>query len=214
MKKRIWLIASVAAGCVMLCTSCLDIPRQPQVITNKIGIKKVELPSDLIAKISVSEFPDLNGRLFDDDFCKSVFGTVFLAHTEMVSLSDGPRHLAFSTWGNFIVVKGAYSRQKIVKKLYPKGRVWGVLSFVVKFGADEYWAIAVHQRRNASALFILDKQLNVVYEEHDFLHCFEAGKVNDELHGEGIVLKIGNFHPYNVKGNEKYYMYYLPGKDR
>ena len=227
MKKRIWLIVLVAAaGCVMLLGSCChplgwwlgipppDLPRQ--VITNKLWIQKAELPSTLIPKIDVSKFPEYDYNPKMDRIYYPIFGTIVMwAKNKNVEFSGNNYHIGYTLrgeQGDEIIFVKRNQLKKIVKRLALPTGIISLDTFDVQFGAEKYLVVAgpTVRKRNGSLLFILDKELNTVYEEHA-PYAFEIGTYNDERHGECVIVKYGD--PYD-EDRAKYYMYYLPGKDR
>ena len=228
MKKRIWLIAFVAAGCVILCASCDDdyktiffsknqLPLPKRIVTNKIGIKKVELPPVAITQFSTSRFPECPPAYTMTGIAKAVFGIVNIWQYETIVFGNNLYHIGTTDDNMHILFVNNNSLKKVVKKIdSPRPRrIDTFKTFVTQFGTEKYLVLGVknHPRANCSLFFVLDKNLDIVYEEHS-LHAFEIGMYHDEKYGDCVIVKSGNFHPYNVKGDEKYYMYYLPKMER
>ncbi len=219
MKKRIWLIA-FAAGCVMFLSSCIPPifgngkspnPLPPQVITNKLRIQKEVLPL-LPSHANTSPLPYRSNWWPDrDNFNHSIFGDGTIGHCENVIFGNSVYYLGY-LYPNQIVFVKSDQLKKIVKTLPAPRRVIAFVAFVVQFESEKYLVVAVKnlRRDNCSLLFILDEKLNTVYEEHA-PYAFEIGKYKDERYGECVIVKYGD--PYD-EDRAKYYMYYLPGKDR
>ena len=144
----------------------------------------------------------------DYDF---IFGDDSIGHCESVLFGKNLYYLG-EIYAHRIVFVKSDELKKIVKTLYTPRSVSSFVPFVVQFGSETYLVVAAEnlRRDNCSLLFILDKELNTVYEEHA-PYAFEIGKYKDERHGECVIVKYG---PSYDEDHAKYYMYYLPGKDR
>ena len=228
--KRAFLISICAFACCLVIFSCASCchgigwwlgikppPLPQQVITNEIGIKKVELLSTTIKEFSTSstslvfsmDLPHLTQK--EADFQKKLFGKFVSDRQSKVSISDVDYYVALDYKDNLLFIAKCESSKTIRKKISHPRAIYNFAAFAARFGSNEYLVICTENapRSNSSLLLILDTQLNVVYEEH-CQHSFEAGLLHHESYGDCVIVKNGKFHPTTEKGDEKYYVYYLP----
>ena len=215
-----WSIAFAAVGCVMLCASCIPPfwgngkppnPLPPQLITNNLRIQKEVLPY-LPPNANTSLLPENNWWPDKDNFNHSIFGCGPIDHCENVIFGNSVYYLGYHLYDQQIFFVKSDQLKKIVKTLPTPRKVISFVAFVVQLGSEKYLVVAVKnfKRDRCSLLFILDEELNTVYEEHA-PYAFEIGTYKDERHGECVIVKYGD--PY-VEERAKYYMYCLPTKDR
>ena len=225
MKKICLLVVCAVACCwvVLSCSSCchglrwwLGIKPPPlpqQVITDQIGLRKVEMSLTSIGKFETHIFPEdeRNGYMkLPRDFLKSIFNDDYIMHYEKIRFANSDYHIALDYNDDIVFVK-ANLPGKIVKKLSSPRSIWAFIPLTLKFGEKQYLVISIQNmpKTDSSVLFVLDEQLNVVYEEHD-LYTYEIGTCHDPQYGDCLIVKTGNFHPPQETGDEKYWVYYLP----
>lgn len=183
-------------------------PQLPQqVVTNMIGIKKVDLSSTAIKEFNTELFPEWNHSDAMENFYKATFGTSWIWHYERIAFAGSDYHVALNDNREIIFAKDGHAA-KIVKSLPLPRKVWSFVPIIMQRQNEKYLMLVVQNsgKSNSSLLFILDKRLNVVYEEHA-LHAYEIGTYKDKQYGDCVIVKIGKFHPHNEKGDEKYFVY-------
>ena len=212
---------AAAVGCVMLfCVSCypnvgwhLNAGLPEKIIMDKIGIRKVYLSSVESGNLTTSKFPIIRSQPLSRNISVAVFGTEpEVWHYEKITFDNIVYHVGWDHIDRQIIFVKDDFLGKIVKKLHLPRKMNSFVIFDIQFESKKYLVVSVQNRMrtDSSLLFILDEELNTVYEEHA-PYAFEIGKYKDERHGECVIVKYG---PSYVEERAKYYMYYLSGKDR
>lgn len=229
MNKRFFMLTLINICCVMLLTSCchslgwwLGIPPPilpRQVITNKLGIQKAELPSDLISQISVSKFPKYKYDPYMGKFNYSIFGDKDVCWFKKTEFEFGGSsyYIGYSSYRDKCRIVFVKSNQlkKIVKVIPIPSESPGLGSldaFTVQLRAKKYLVVVALTLKSShgSLLYVLDEKLDVVYEEHA-PYAFETGTYLDECYGECVIVKRRD--DCDKDRAKKYYMYYLPKRE-
>ena len=144
------------------------------------------------------------------EFRKLFLGTEYIFYYQKNTFSNTFFYIAYTPADEFVFMN-IDAPGRIVKKLSSPRSPRSFMIEKIHFGDKEYLAFSIQNmgRTNSSVLFILDEQLNVVYEEHD-LYTYEIGTCHDPRYGNCLIVKTGNFHPPQETGDEKYWLYYLP----
>ena len=161
MMKKICLLVVCAVACcwvVLSCSSCchglrwwLGIKPPPlpqQVITNQIGLKKVELSSTAIKKFDRRPIPTYEEicKMFDrkgtTEFRKLFFGTEYIFYYQKTTFANTVFYIAYTPEDEFVFVN-IDAPGRIVKKLSSPRSPRSFMIEKIHFGDKEYLAFSI-----------------------------------------------------------------------